>query len=210
MPMNLPAGAQTLGDNAYLFPSPAGRVADCLISAHGGAAYIGAEGRGFTFTVPAGCTLYFMATGGSAFKATGPVTGFRAIVAENAGRAPAIPRGDTFTAGSSCTDYVLAKAHGTHWKSETMVEKNYAAIAAALSDLHGAFTPLQWLPRYVSIRNRHAFRTHKYVFLSKVIADIIAHDATITNFYLMHCRVNLGDAASRSIMRDITGQAFQQ
>lgn len=209
MPMNLPPGARALGDNAYLFPSPAGQVTDCVVFAHGGAVSIGAEGIDFSFTVPAGCTLYFMASGGKPFSTTGPVTGFKAIAAANGGHPPTVDRIDTRTAGSTCTDYVLAKAHGTHWTAETMAEKDYAAIATALNGLYGQFKTLQWVPHYVSIRNRHAFRTHKYVFLSKVISDVIAHDATITNFYLMHCRGQVSDTQSRAILRDVTGQAFQ-
>lgn len=210
MPMNLPPGAVALGSHAYLFPSPAGAVADCLIVGHGGAVSIGSEGLDFSFTVPPGCTLHFMTSGGNPFSASGPVTGFKAIVAQNVGNPPPIGKGDTRNAGSTCTDYVLAKAHGTHWGHETMAEKDYVAIAAALNTLHGQFAALQWLPHYISIRNRHAFGTHRYVFLSKVIQDVINHDATITNFYLMHCRGAVSDEKSRKILKNVTGQAFQQ
>ena len=200
MSMTLPAGAVKLGEKAYLFPSrSAAAVTDCFIVGHGGLPSNGRKGIDYKFTVPNGCTVNFLAKGGQSLSMSGPVSGFTVIAGGNGGNPPSIDKGNSFASGKKCGDYIIAKALGTHAPTgggtpETMAEKNYAAVDLALQQVAGPHAGLQWLPHYVSIRNRTSWIEDTNVFLSKLIELIRAHDATIVNFYCAHCRDNLSDA----------------
>jgi hypothetical protein len=119
MPMPLPANAVTIGDNAYLFPSPScNPVTDCFIMGHGGTPNDPKIDDRY-FTVPAGCTVNFFVGGGKANKMSeGPVNGFKVMVGQNGGQAPEISPGNSVGGGKNCRDYILAKAVGSHWKAD--------------------------------------------------------------------------------------------
>jgi Putative adhesin Stv domain len=214
MSMTLPAGTVPLGEKAYLFPSPSAQaVTDCFIIAHGGLPSIRRKGISYNFKVPDGCTVYFMAKGGQPFKASGPVSGCRAIAGENGGQPPAVGSGNTRKARSLCGDYILAKALGTHAPTggtpETMAEKNYTAVNQTLNQLAGPHAGLQWLPHYVSVRNRTSWLEDTNIFLSRLIELVRAYDATIVNFYCAHCRDNLSDDKSVKYLKTAGPQSYQ-
>lgn len=206
MPMPLPANAVKLGDNAYLFPSPSqGVVTDCFIIGHGGTPYED-ERR---FDVPAGCTVNFMVAGGDANKMDrGPVNGFKVIAGGNGGQAPRITAGNSLAGGASCRDYILPKAVGSHWEADPGND-DYNRINQALNDLAAPHAGLQWLPHYVSIRNRTSWFCDTNVWLSRVIKEIRGHDARIVNFYCANCRGYLREKAESKYLKTVGKQAYQ-
>ena len=206
MPMELPAGTVPLGQNAYLFPSPAGGVVtDCFIIAHGGTPH----SKDYRFNVPAGCTVNFFASGGNAHKMDeGPIKGFKVISAQNQGGAPAIERGNRIQAGASCRDYILAKAVGTHYEAEPD-QNTYLGINQALNELAGAHAGLRWLPHYISIRNRTSWFRDTHIWLSKLIELVRAHDPRIVNFYCSHCRGYINGKSEAKNVAATGSQAYQ-
>jgi hypothetical protein len=209
MSMPLPANAVKLGDNAYLFPSPSVRpVTDCFIVGHGGTPN-DPKIEDKHFTVPAGCTVNFFVGGErSNVMNKGPVDGFTVMAGENGGRAPNIARGNSFEGGSNCRDYILAKAVGSHYEADPGYN-TYSRINQALNGLAGDHAGLQWLPHYVSIRNRTSWFCSTNVWLSRVIKEIRAHDATIVNFYSANCRVYLVGDDAKKYTKSAGSQAFQ-
>ncbi len=199
MPMDVPAGTVLIGNNAYMFPSPAGAgVTDCFILGHGGTPHA----KDYQFTVPAGCTVNFLgeATKAYVMPGGGPVEGFRVMSGSNGGAAPAIDVRNRFAAGAVCRDYILAKAVGTHYKAAP-AEGTYIAINATLNGLVGApHAGMQWLPHYVTIRNRTSIFRDTNIWLSKLIDLIRAANPAIVNFYCAHCRIWVrGDVETRSL-----------
>ncbi len=185
MSMQLPAGTERLGENAYLFPSPAGRaVADCFIIAHGGTPH----SRDYRFRVPAGCSVKFFAAAGNAHQMPrGPTGGFRVIAGQNGGNPPNIDPRHQFAAGADCRDYILGKAVGSHYEAEPEAH-TYVEINRVLNALGGPHAGMQWLPHYVTIRNRTSWFQHTNIWLSRLIGLIRAHNPAIANFYCSHCR----------------------
>jgi hypothetical protein len=211
MPMDLPPEAVAIGDNAYLFPSPIirRRIDQCFIVGHGGAL----AGNPAHFTVPAGCTLYFLVDAKENYLARGPVSGFKAISKDSNGAAPVIKAENTFAGGSRCVDYVLEKAHGSHMdrglQLETFQEKSYLAISQTMNELIGDYTSLKWIPHYVSIRNRTSSFTNQFVYMSKLISDIRKYRSHITEFYCAYCRSPMGYPSSDKRLKNIGEQKFQ-
>ena len=195
-----------IGDNAYLFPSQAGgQVTDCFILAHGGTPS-DARLKDYHFTVPDGCKVLFFTPGGMANKLPGPgdpVGGFRAICGSVGSPSivkSRIDKNSTKDGGQNCRDYILAKGVGDHYHPAPD-QNHYLLIAQELADMaanpHAA---LQWLPHYVSIRNRKAWGKSTNVWLSRIISDIRAWDANVVNFYCANCRGYLdGDTARKAI-----------
>jgi len=206
VPMDLPAGTVEVGDNAYLFPSPAGMgVTDCFIVAHGGTPSI----RERRFTVPAGCSVNFFIDHNQAHKmALGPIQGFKAISGRNQGRAPPIEPGRHFAAGVASRDYILSKAVGTHYKAEPD-QNTYIGINRALNELQGAHAGLKWLPHYISIRNRTSVFCDTNIWLSKLIQQVRAANPAIVNFYCSHCRGLIDAKIEARCIGTAGGQAYQ-
>jgi hypothetical protein len=206
MPMELPAGTVEIGANAYLFPSPAGAgVTDCFIIAHGGTTYA----RDARFKVPAGCTVNFFTGAGSSFKMDqGPIEGFRVMAGRNQGGPPPIQRTNQFTEGASCRDYILAKAVGKHYEADPD-GNTYIGINRGLNELAGPHAGLQWLPHYISIRNRTSWFRDTNIWLSKLIEQIRAYDSTIVNFYCSHCRGVLRGESEVTNLKTVGNQGLQ-
>jgi hypothetical protein len=205
--MQVPAGTVLIGDNAYLFRSPAGAgVTDCFIIGHGATVETG-ERR---FTVPAGCRVNFFAESMKSLKLqAGPIEGFKAISGQNQGAAPRIDPANAFAAGASIRDYILGKAVGSHYKAAPE-DDSYLKINQALNDLaERRHLGLQWLPHYVSIRNRTSWFCDTNIWLSKLIEQIRAYDGTIVNFYCAHCRVNILRAHEARTLKTVGSQGLR-
>jgi hypothetical protein len=206
MPMDRPAGTVKIGANAWLFPSPSAQpVTDCFIIAHGGTP----QAAPTYFQVPAGCTVNFFANLGMAnLMGSGPIQGFKVIAGQNQGNAPAIDAGNRFAAGSTPRDYILGKALGRHYKAEPMAN-TYIGVNRALNELAGALVGLQWLPHYVSVRYRTSIFRDTNIWLSKLISQIRAHDATIVNFYCAHCRTPVYGDKEPAALKTVGSQALR-
>ena len=203
MSMDVPAGTVLIGDNAYLFPSPAGRgVTDCFIIAHGGTP----QSKDYRFNVPAGCTVNFFTGGGNAMKMDhGPIQGFKVISALNQGAAPAIERGNRFAGGALCRDYILMKSVGSHYEAAPD-ENTYVGINQALNELAGAHAGLHWLPHYISIRNRTSWFCDTNIWLSKLIQQVRSVEPRIVNFYCAHCRGYVRGDVEKKYLKTVGAQ----
>lgn len=215
MPMPKPAAQGAIvaiGDNAYLFPSQAGgTVTDCFILAHGGTPS-GVKLTDYYFTVPAGCSVHFFAAGGQSNKLPGPrdpVGGFRAMcgsVGKPSLLQSQLDKSSTRTGGQRCRDYILAKGVGDHFKAAPD-RNHYVLIAQELADLAAnPHASLQWLPHYVSIRNRQAWGKSTNIWLSRLISEIRAWNDDVADFYCANCRGYLDGAEAKKYIKSAGGQ----
>jgi hypothetical protein len=204
--MDVPAGTILLGDNAYLFRSPSTNVVtDCFIIAHGGTPAV----KDTRFTVPAGCTVNFFTRPERTLQlGSGPIAGFTAMAGRHGGNPRPIDAENRFAAGASCRDYILAKAVGKHFKAAPS-ENTYVGINAALNALAGPHAGLQWMPHYISIRDRTSWFCDTNVWLSKVIELTRAYDARIVNFYCAHCRSVLRGADETKNLKTVGAQGLR-
>src|SRR5262245_4860696 len=109
MPSTLPPGTITIGEHAYLIPSPAPQMTDCLVIAHGGTI-----DQTRKFDVPANLTVAFLAKAGDTYKGAGPMGVYQKLWAGGA----SVPRTQEYAQSRPCPDYILAKAMGGFWENE--------------------------------------------------------------------------------------------
>ncbi len=95
------------------------------------------------------------------------------------------------------------------WKLETFREKSYLAVSQTMNDINTNHTSLQWIPHYVSIRNRTSSLTNQFIYLSKLISDIRKTRSHISEFYCAHCRSPINYLASEKRLDNIGKQKFQ-
>ena len=101
--------------------------------------------------------------------------------------------------------YLLLSKH-----HEAEPEQNtYIGINRALNQLAGAHAGLQWLPHYVSLRNRTSWFRDTNIWLSKLIQEVRAVNPAIANFYCAHCRGFLGAKEETKYLKTVGGQAYQ-
>ena len=80
-------------------------------------------------------------------------------------------------------------------------------IAQELADMAAnPHASLQWLPHYVSIRNRKAWGKSTNIWLSRLISDIRAWDANVVNFYCANCRSYLNGNAAKNYISSAGSQ----
>lgn len=196
MPMPLPTNTIAVGDFAYLIQSPARGVTDCLIVAHGGA--VGGE----RFIVPPGKQIRFLVEGGVVNEAKDGRHVLRKY-AKKMHRNGSLTTRD-YASGRSCGDYVLGKALGNHFGNTNVT---YQDIRDELDRIYLAQpvpgVGIHWVPHYVTVRNRNA---QQYIWLSRLIKDLIAADGTIQSIYCANCRspadVSFGTKAGKRAFVD--------
>jgi hypothetical protein len=189
-----------LGRHLYLFESPAAGITDCLIIAHGASS---AEHR---FRVPNGTTVYFKAGHNQAANlADGPIFGYDGhnfSGDQHFNHA----HNQMYGAGRDVPDQILGKAHGDHWDDPAQrgPAEYYLAIRSWMNQVQNV-NHAAWLPHLVTIRNRKMPFMKDYVWLSRVIELVQAHDPTIVNFYSMACR----GAANAALLKKVGDPAFR-
>jgi hypothetical protein len=93
---------------------------------------------------------------------------------------------------------------------ETFQEKSYLAVSQTMNSMMGDHTSLQWIPHYISIRNRTSSLTNRSIYLSKLISDIRKYRSHISEFYCAHCRSPMNYLESEKRSDNIGKQKFQR
>lgn len=187
MAEQMPSNTIALGDNAYMIESPDPAIADCLVMAHGG----GVD-KTRKFTVPAGVTIQFFAQAGNANKAPDGIGQFirKQMLDKSAGLPIAEGTGRrTYPAQSACPDYILSKALGSHFKNVNG-RASYLQVRNLLHDNANPGNGINWIPHVVTVRHRTSIFLNKNIWLSTLVADILAAKPGITTIYCANCRVD--------------------
>jgi hypothetical protein len=173
--MTLAANQQDVGDKLSFFRSPTAGNTKCLVWAHGGLLH--GDGQ---FTTPV--AIRFSVAHGEAFSSN-PT---RAILYDHSSDNLAV------AAGQACQDYSLGKAVGDHWKGEHVSYHDVARLMQTAADANS-----NWSPHVVVVRRR--FRClGRVIKLSKLIEQVMAHEATIDTFYCACCRGDHSNARVKS------------
>ncbi len=182
-----------LGDYVYFFESPAAGMRDCAIMAHAGTV------RERFFYVPNGVSVKFNSNPGQRSQLNlGPM---RSITSHQTSPMPG--RDNLYISGNRCSDQVLGKIMGAHWDDRvTRVEGRYYELMSQAISMNSTLG--SWAPHLVLIRNRKFPLANEYIWLSKVIQLVRAHNANVSNFYSFGCR-NYGD----NLARHAGTQAYQ-
>ncbi|WP_338847362.1 hypothetical protein V8J88_01425 [Massilia sp. W12] len=183
------ASRQTaLGDYVYFFTSPQENTRDCAILAH--AACV----QGRYFDLPVGVTMKFaVAAGQKNGMPQGPIGSAMGITPSPFTK----DRLNLTAGGHRCLDQVLGKILGSHWSDEkTRADGEYYEL---LQDqmMDNARQGKFWTPHIVVIRNRKKLFSNDYIWLSKVISLVRAHDANVSQFYSLGCRGYEGGRTAR-------------
>ena len=198
----LAQGQVAIGENLYLFTSPAGATADCLIIAHGGTV------PGYKFKVPNGVTIYYT----TAFDSKGVYE--HGPYAVYSGVRPAVPPGQQAQAGAVITDLAQGKAVGDHWRNSDHAVKegeHYLALRSQMDWKQLKAKPglgTNWLPHLVTIRNRKRPGVSRLIWLSRLIQEVQGYNAGITDFYVTSCRAVL-DNHPELIAKAAGSQAYK-
>lgn len=219
--MATPNGAVEVGSNAYLFKSPASEMKDCFIVAHGGQIDLTQK-----FDVPQGQEVVFLASHGQKVKGDGPLGLYnmwakRSVSPiENDNQVRALDAVQRYAHGRPCPDYILAKAMGEHWEDPAnrgtydQVLQNYTGTYLKMGKvlLYPCVRPgggRNWVPHFVTIRNRTSIFHSKNIWLSAVIAELNAVAAkqglVFERFYCGHCRDD--DSSRANALRRTAGRA---
>jgi hypothetical protein len=174
-----------LGSYVYFFESPAPGMTDCLITAHGG------HVAGRQFNLPPGVKVFYSTDYNKTINFDqGPI------------RTPlsGAPRQTdpawTFTGPGKVADQLLGKSLGTHWLAAHQRDgaQYYLFIEAKMRLLlNFPGTGPNWVPHFVSIRNRKFAGSASYVWLSNVIELVKQNFPTVVNFYPAACRGVVGN-----------------
>lgn len=97
---------------------------------------------------------------------------------------------ENYTGPQNVLDQVLAKNLGKHWnvKADRDGTQYYQSIKDRMDHLHDPGQGPNWVPHFVSIRNRRTPGVQEAVLLSKVIELVRAAHPSIDNFYTYGCR----------------------
>jgi len=209
--VTLPNNIIRLGDNAYMFPSPATGITDVFIIAHG-ACPDGSR----SFTVPDNVKVTFFAAPNQPYN---PHIGPRDVIDEqiNTGNATLnheLSYEETnpnykltnYPAGGPCTDYILGKALGNHMPNPRD-QTSYLEVHAQMAD-HSK-RGRAWIPHIVTVRSRSAIGTHTNMWLSTLIALIMAEKNDTTRIYCGNCRVEKEGMYDKWKLRRTVGKATE-
>ena len=204
--MTLPTNIIRLGDNAYMFPSPASDITDVFIIAHG-ACPDGSR----SFTVPDNVKVTFFAAPNQPYN---PHIGPLAVIKEQIklgnttknhelGYEETNPNsnGTNYPAGSLCTDYILGKVLGNHMPKPSD-HTSYGEVHDLMADYRD-----WWVPHIVTVRSRSAIGTHTNMWLSTLIALIMAEKKDTTRIYCGNCRVEKEGMFDKWNLRRTVGKA---
>lgn len=207
--MATPDRAVEVGSNAYLFRSPAWDMTDCFIMAHGGQIDLSQR-----FDVPEHQEIVFFAQQGYALKGPGPLGLYNQWATRQVSpiQDNQVPTAHRYVHGRPCPDYILSKAMGTHWDdpatraSYDEVLRNYTGTFLMMGQkkLYPCVAPgfgPNWVPHFVTVRNRRSIFHSKNIWLSALIADLnaLAEEKgwVFERFYCAHCRVDKSPDAAR-------------
>ena len=187
MPMTQAPGMIAIGDHAYLLPSPAQGMTDCLVLAHGGSIDVTRK-----FDVPANLTVAFLTAAGTTYHGPGPMGVYRDLWKNFALPVPA----QRYSGTRPCPDYILAKAFGTFWHN-VAEQSTYLEAHRDMSILANAApgAGANWLPHLIAIRNRKVGKQN--VWLSTLIRDIAGSGQGITRVLCANCRDDVSTDYSR-------------
>jgi len=187
--MDRATNQKELGDSLYIFESKGGAANECLIFGHAG----WVESLGSVFTLPTQVSLSFR-THHTEPNVSNPVAELARGSASKNGTARSFVKQAKaarllldehdqaeFSPGSVCKDYILVKGLGYHWDKKNPKDWTY-------KKLEGFMTNSIWKPHVVSIRNRKAYGTKKYVLLSETIKLVRASYPHVTKFVFAGCR----------------------
>jgi hypothetical protein len=192
MPMQQQANQKTIGGKRLFYFESLNTKTEtsCLILAHGSIS------DNTTFCVPAGKQVNFYSED---FEATRPYfKGNRSIkgVIQQTHETAVVNRDEAtykYDQNKECKNYTLSKLVGRHEfgrkklkdSDTTYKDINTYMLQASKSMRKGALP--MWSPHVVTIRNRFY---SSGVTLKWLINTVLAHNSTITNFYVAACRVN--------------------
>lgn len=187
--MDKASNQKELGDSLYVFESKGGTTNECLIFGHAG----WVESLGTVFTLPSQVSLSFR-THHTEPNVSNPVAELargssgrnwtvRSLIKQSKAARLLLDEQDQaeFAPGSVCKDYILVKGLGYHWDKKKPDAWTYRKLEEYM-------TNSIWKPHVVSIRNRKAFGTKKYVLLSETIKQVRARYPGVTKFIFAGCR----------------------
>lgn len=187
--MDLATNQKALGESLYLFESKGGASTECLILGHAG----WVESLASLFRVPPLVQLSFR-THHTESNLSSPMAEImrgrrdknmtaRSFVKQAKAARLLLDDQDKaeFAGGELCKDYVLVKALGYHFDPKKPKDWTYKQLESFMA-------ASMWTPHVVSIRNRKARGTQKYVLLSEVITQVRAKYPQVTSFIFGGCR----------------------
>lgn len=187
--MEKASNQKELGDSLYLFESKGGTSNECLILGHAG----WVPSLGSVFTLPSNVSLKFRSNHtepnltnplqellrGDGYA--GPTA--RSLVKQQKAAHLLLDEFDKteFAGGQVCKDYVVVKGLGYHWDKDHAERWSYEM-------LEGYMANATWKPHVVSVRNRKALFTKKFLLLSEIIKLVRKKHPNVTKFVFGGCR----------------------